>query len=43
MNNSQIIKIIQTFLAFGGVGSKILACMSVGKLLYTGSIISSFI
>lgn len=31
-----------TFLEFGGVGSKILACMSLGKFAYTGSIRSSF-
>jgi hypothetical protein len=32
-----------TFLAPGGVGSNILACMSDGRLAYIGKMISSFI
>ena len=30
-----------TFLAPGGVGKNIFACISLGKLAYTGSIINS--
>ena len=40
---SAIFVAMMTFLAPGGVGSKILACISEGKVEYIGHIISSAI